>query len=140
MTTINQLIRNPRKIPKKYPQSILRGNPQRKAVCIKAITLEPKKPHSAQRRVVKIKLFNAHVKTDPYEKKVFTCKIPGEEHTLHPHAVILIRGGRVRDLPGIRIQAIRGKFDLYRIAARRKGRSKYGARNPQKYARYANNP
>ena len=135
MVTLNQLIKTPRKIIKTQKKNILKGKPQRKVVCVKPIIMTPKKPHSAQRKVTLVRILNGGFSTDPREKKFFTCKIPGEGHSLHPHAVLLIRGGRVRDLPGIKFQTIRGCLDHTGVKTRKNGRSKYGTKDLVKWNR-----
>lgn len=119
MTTINQLCRygRPPKPKKKSKSVALKGNPQQKAICIKTTIMKPKKPNSAQRKIAKVKLSNG--------KKVI-CYIPGGEHPLKDHSTVLVRGGRVPDLPGVKYRLIRGKLDLTIPNGRRKSRSKYG--------------
>lgn len=119
MTTINQIIRKPRKKITKSSSNALEGNPQKKAVCLRLFTRKPKKPNSAQRKMAKVKLSNLHI------VDVF---IPGEGHSLQEHAVVLIRGGRTKDLPGVQFKCIRGKFDLAPVIGRKIGRSKYGVK------------
>ena len=122
MPTINQLIRKGRENPierKKSPA--LSENPQKKGVCVRVFTKTPKKPNSALRKVAKVKLTN---------KEVITAYIPGEGHNLQEHSVVLVRGGRVKDLPGVRYHLVRGKYDLQGIAKRKQGRSKYGTKRP----------
>ena len=124
MPTINQLKKQPRiekKIKQKTPA--LQGCPQKKGVCIRVYITTPKKPNSAQRKVARVKLSN---------KIWTTAYIPGEGHNLQQYSIILIRGGRVKDLPGIRYKMVRNKFDLQGILARRKARSKYGTKNWKK--------
>lgn len=120
MSTINQLIRIPRQRKKALSKSTaLKGSPQKKGVCTKVYTTKPKKPNSAIRKVAKVRLSNtSHI----------TCYIPGEGHQLQEHSVVLVRGGRVQDLAGIKYKLIRGKFDLHGVINRKKGRSKYGAK------------
>ena len=101
----------------------LNSNPQLKGVCIRVFTRKPKKPNSAQRKLAKVKLSNGMI-IDVY--------IPGEGHNLQEHGVVLVRGGRVKDLPGIRYKCIRGKYDLNGLSKRRNARSKYGAKKPKK--------
>ena len=120
MATINQLIKKPR--TKKIASSksrILEGSPQRKAVCTKVYITSPKKPNSAKRKVAKIRLTNGS-RTIAY--------IPGEGHNLQEHSVVLIRGGSVKDLPGVKYKIIRGKYDLAGIKNRTQSRSKYGTK------------
>nr|QJH88482.1 ribosomal protein S12 [Pterocladiophila hemisphaerica] len=118
MPTINQLIKNPRKTLKKKTKSIsLLENPQKKGVCMRLFTLNPKKPNSAERKVAKVCLVTG---------KYIIGYIPGEGHSLQEHSVVLVRGGRVKDLPGIRYHLIRGVYDLKGVKNRKKSRSKYG--------------
>ena len=123
MPTINQLIRKPRKekaVKNKVPA--LEGCPQRRGVCTRVYTTTPKKPNSALRKVCRVKL------TSGYE---VTSYIPGEGHNLQEHAVVLIRGGRVKDLPGVRYHTLRGVLDTQGVKDRKQGRSKYGAKKPK---------
>lgn len=118
MTTINQLCKNQRKrktTKKKTPA--LQRNPQKKGVCLKVFTRSPKKPNSAIRKVAKLKLSSGK-KIDVY--------IPGEGHNIRQYSVVMIRGGRVPDLPGIKYKIIRGSFDAHGVKSRRTSRSKYG--------------
>lgn len=129
MSTINQIINNPRKIRKILVKSpALEGNPQKKGVVIKVFTRKPKKPNSAQRKLAKVKLSN---------KRVVDGYIMGEGHNIQEHSVVLIRGGRTPDLPGINYKLIRGKYDLGGIINRKTSRSKYGTKivrkNEDKY-------
>lgn len=121
MATINQITRSPR--PKKNIKklSALKGNPQLKAVCLKVFTKKPKKPNSAQRKVAKVKLSNGII---------INAYIPGETHNLQEHGIVLVRGGGVKDLPGIQYKCVRGKFDLAGVPNRISSRSKYGAKKP----------
>lgn len=123
MPTINQLIRKPRQ-DKEIRNTVpaLQGNPQKRGVCTRVMTTTPKKPNSALRKVARIRLTNG------YE---VTGYIPGEGHNLQEHSVVLIRGGRVRDLPGVRYHIIRGTLDTQGVTKRRQGRSKYGAPRPK---------
>ncbi len=123
MPTINQLIRKPRQ-DKEVRNTVpaLQGNPQRRGVCTRVMTTTPKKPNSALRKVARIRLTNG------YE---VTGYIPGEGHNLQEHSVVLIRGGRVRDLPGVRYHIIRGTLDTQGVQKRRQRRSKYGAKRPK---------
>src|SRR5262245_33016867 len=123
MPTINQLIRKPRR-PKKTRNKVpaLQSSPQRRGVCTRVYTTTPKKPNSALRKVAKVRL------TNQYEVVSY---IPGEGHNLQEHSVVLIRGGRVKDLPGVRYHIIRGTLDTQGIAKRRQRRSKYGAKRPK---------
>ena len=123
MPTINQLIRKPR-VPKEARNKVpaLQGCPQKRGVCTRVFTTTPKKPNSALRKVARIRLTNG------YE---VTGYIPGEGHNLQEHSVVLIRGGRVKDLPGVRYHIIRGALDTQGVKDRRQGRSKYGAKRPK---------
>lgn len=123
MPTINQLIRKPR-TPKENRNKVpaLQGCPQKRGVCTRVFTTTPKKPNSALRKVARIRLTNG------YE---VTGYIPGEGHNLQEHSVVLIRGGRVKDLPGVRYHIIRGALDTQGVKNRRQGRSKYGAKRPK---------
>ena len=123
MPTINQLIKRPRIKPKlrsKVPA--LERSPQKRGVCTKVYTTTPKKPNSALRKVARVRLSNGHE---------VTCYIPGEGHTLQEHSVVLIRGGRVKDLPGVRYHILRGNLDTQGVTARKQQRSKYGAKKPK---------
>lgn len=118
MATINQLIRHGRlKKIKKSRATSLKGNPQQRAICLKLTTMKPKKPNSAQRKIAKVRLSNG---------RRITCYIPGGGHTLQEHSVVLVRGGRTKDLPGVKYKLIRGKLDLIPSAGRKRARSKYG--------------
>ena len=120
MPTLNQLLRKRRtKIKSKIQKTILNCNPQKKAVCVRVYTTNPKKPNSAERKVAKARLSNG---------KYIIGYIPGELHNLQEHSVVLIRGGRVKDLPGVHYQFIRGKYDLQPVQNRFKARSKYGCK------------
>jgi small subunit ribosomal protein S12 len=121
MTQIFQLIKKPRidKVTKSRSSKLLK-NPQKRAVCIKVLTISPKKPNSANRRVSKVKIVET--------KQQLTVKIPGEGHTLQQHATILVRGGRSRDLIGVRYIAIRGKYDLLGVKNRKTSKSIYGVK------------
>lgn len=123
MPTINQLVRKPRK-PKRVINKVpaLQGNPQKRGVCTRVYTTTPKKPNSALRKVARVRL------TSGYE---VTSYIPGEGHNLQEHSVVLIRGGRVKDLPGVRYHTIRGTLDTQGVRDRKQGRSKYGAKRPK---------
>jgi small subunit ribosomal protein S12 len=123
MPTINQLIRKPR-TPKESRNKVpaLQGCPQKRGVCTRVFTTTPKKPNSALRKVARIRLTNS------FE---VTGYIPGEGHNLQEHSVVLIRGGRVKDLPGVRYHIIRGVLDTQGVKDRRQGRSKYGAKRPK---------
>ena len=120
MPTINQLIRKPRgEKPKRNKVPALQGCPQKRAVCTRVYTTTPKKPNSALRKVARVRLTNGIE---------VTAYIPGEGHSLQEHSVVLIRGGRVKDLPGVRYHIIRGALDAQGVANRKRGRSKYGTR------------
>jgi small subunit ribosomal protein S12 len=123
MPTINQLIRlGRRKIKRKTTAPALMNSPQRRGVCIRVYTSTPKKPNSALRKVARVRLTNG------YE---ITTYIPGVGHNLQEHSVVLIRGGRVKDLPGVRYHIIRGTLDSVGVQNRKKSRSKYGAKRPK---------
>jgi small subunit ribosomal protein S12 len=121
--TINQLIRGARQ-KKRYKTSApaLGGSPQKRGVCTRVYTSTPKKPNSALRKVARVRLSNG------YE---VTTYIPGVGHNLQEHSVVLIRGGRVKDLPGVRYHVVRGALDSIGVQERRQGRSKYGAKKPK---------
>jgi small subunit ribosomal protein S12 len=120
VTTINQLIKKARKRTKvKSKAAALQKNPQKRGVCIRVYTTTPKKPNSALRKVARVRLTNG---------MEVTAYIPGIGHELQEHAVVLVRGGRVRDLPGVRYHIIRGSLDTTGVKERKKGRSKYGAK------------
>jgi small subunit ribosomal protein S12 len=120
MPTINQLVRNGRApLEKKNKAPALQGSPQKRGVCTRVYTTTPKKPNSALRKVARVRLSNQ------YE---VTAYIPGEGHNLQEHSIVLIRGGRVKDLPGVRYHIIRGTLDASGVNDRRQGRSKYGAK------------
>lgn len=123
MTTINQLVRNPRRRQQsKSSVPALESCPQRRGVCTRVYTANPKKPNSAMRKVARVRLTNG---------QEVTTYIGGEGHNLQEHSVILIRGGRVKDLPGVRYHTVRGKLDTSGVSDRRQGRSKYGAKSPK---------
>ncbi len=123
MPTINQLIRKGRKVIKaKGKAPALQGCPQRRGVCLQVKTRTPKKPNSALRKIARVRLTN---------KMEVTAYIPGEGHNLQEHSIVTIRGGRVKDLPGVRYHIIRGTLDASGVEARRRGRSKYGAKRPK---------
>ncbi len=123
MPTVNQLIREGReKIKKKSKAPALQGNPQKRGVCVRVYTVTPKKPNSALRKVARVRLSNGIE---------VTCYIPGEGHNLQEHSIVLVRGGRVKDLPGVRYKIIRGALDTAGVANRRQSRSKYGAKRPK---------
>ena len=120
MPTINQLLKRSRIAPKnrnKVPA--LENCPQKRGVCVKVYTTTPKKPNSALRKVARVRLSNGHE---------VTAYIPGEGHNLQEHSVVLLRGGRVKDLPGVRYHILRGNLDTQGVAARKQQRSKYGAK------------
>ena len=120
MPTINQLVRKGRKkIEKKSKTAALRGNPQKRGVCVRVYTTTPKKPNSALRKVARVRLTNG---------LEVTAYVPGIGHNLQEHSVVLIRGGRVKDLPGVRYKIIRGALDTAGVQDRKQGRSKYGAK------------
>jgi small subunit ribosomal protein S12 len=124
MPTINQLIRSQRRLQKSKSKSpALAGCPQRRGVCTRVFTQTPKKPNSALRKVARVRLSNGS-EVNSY--------IPGIGHNLQEHSVVLVRGGRVKDLPGVRYHVIRGVLDTQGVANRMKGRSKYGAKKPKK--------
>ena len=123
MATINQLVRKPRK--RKVDKSdvpALQSCPQRRGVCTRVYTTTPKKPNSALRKVARVRLTNG------FEVSSY---IPGEGHNLQEHSIVLIRGGRVKDLPGVRYHIIRGTLDAAGVSDRKQGRSKYGAKRPK---------
>lgn len=123
MPTINQLVRKPRaKQVKKNKVPAMQACPQKKGVCTRVYTTTPKKPNSALRKVARMKLTNG--------QEVISY-IPGEGHNLQEHSVALIRGGRVKDLPGVRYHIVRGTQDTQGVANRKQGRSKYGAKKPK---------
>ena len=120
MPTVNQLIRKSRKkIVKKSASRALENSPQKRGVCTRVYTTTPKKPNSALRKVARVRLSNG------FE---VTAYIPGEGHNLQEHSVVLIRGGRVKDLPGVRYHILRGNLDTQGVTARKQQRSKYGAK------------
>lgn len=120
MPTILQLITKSRKQKLKKNKLKLNQNPQKKAVCLKILTMSPKKPNSANRKVAKVKI------TQNFDQ--ITIKIPGESHNLQQHSTVLVRGGRTRDLIGVKLKAIRGKYDLSGVSKRKTSRSKYGVK------------
>jgi small subunit ribosomal protein S12 len=123
MPTINQLVRKPRaKQVSKKKNVALDRCPQRRGVCLLVKTVTPKKPNSALRKVARVRLSNG---------KEVTAYIGGIDHNLQEHSIVLIRGGRVRDLPGVRYHVVRGTLDSLGVDARRQGRSKYGAKRPK---------
>ncbi len=123
MPTINQLIRKGRaRSRKKIKTPALQGSPQKRGVCVRVYTQTPKKPNSALRKVARVRLTNG-IEVTSY--------IPGVGHNLQEHSVVLIRGGRVKDLPGVRYHILRGAMDTSGVDDRRQGRSKYGAKKPK---------
>ncbi len=123
MPTINQLVRYGRKKKEKKSKApALQGNPQKRGVCVRVYTVTPKKPNSALRKVARVRLTNGIE---------VTAYIPGIGHNLQEHSVVLVRGGRVRDLPGVRYKIIRGALDAAGVQNRRKSRSKYGTPKPK---------
>ena len=123
MPTINQLVRNARKrVKKKTSTPALKGGPQKRGVCTRVYTSTPKKPNSALRKVARVRL------TTGME---VTAYIPGIGHNLQEHSVVLVRGGRVKDLPGVRYHIVRGTLDTLGVEDRKQGRSKYGAKKPK---------
>src|SRR5687768_12934888 len=124
MPTINQLVKKNRKPPRKFSKSpVLDRCPQKRGVCLQVKTMTPKKPNSALRKVARMRLSNG---------KEVTVYIPGEGHNLQEHSVVLIRGGRVRDLPGVRYHIVRGTLDTSGVDGRQNERSKYGTKRPKK--------
>lgn len=124
MPTINQLVRKGReKIEKKSTAPALKNSPQKRGVCTRVFTTTPKKPNSALRKIARVRLVNGIE---------VTAYIPGIGHNLQEHSVVLIRGGRVKDLPGVRYHIIRGTLDASGVQNRKQGRSKYGAKRPKK--------
>lgn len=123
MPTINQLVRKGREsLAKKNKAPALQACPQRRGVCTRVYTTTPKKPNSAMRKVARVRLTN-NIEVTAY--------IPGEGHNLQEHSIVLIRGGRVKDLPGVRYHIIRGTLDANGVQDRKQGRSKYGAKRPK---------
>jgi small subunit ribosomal protein S12 len=123
MPTIAQLLRKPRVLKRKRSKSpALGGCPQKRGVCIQVRTMTPKKPNSALRKVARVRLTNG---------EEVTAYIPGEGHNLQEHSVVLVRGGRVKDLPGVRYHIVRGTLDCQGVQNRRKSRSKYGTKRPK---------
>ena len=124
MPTIQQLIRKPRQPKVKRSKSMhLEGSPQKRGVCTRVYTTTPKKPNSAMRKVARVRLTNG---------KEVNAYIPGEGHNLQEHSIVLVRGGRVKDLPGVRYHIVRGALDTAGVAGRTQRRSKYGAKQPKK--------
>ena len=123
MPTINQLVRSGRKtFEKKSKSPLLENCPQKRGVCLAVKTTTPKKPNSALRKIARVKLSNG---------QEGTCYIPGIGHNLQEHSVVLVRGGRVKDLPGVRYHIVRGALDSAGVAKRMQSRSKYGAKKPK---------
>jgi len=123
MPTVNQLVRKGRKKPhKKGSSPDLDRCPQRRGVCLQVRTQTPKKPNSALRKVARVRLSNG---------KEITAYIPGIDHNLQEHSIVLVRGGRVRDLPGVRYHVVRGVLDSLGVSDRKQGRSKYGSKRPK---------
>ena len=123
MPTINQLVRQARsKVKNRTAAPALQRCPQKRGVCIRVQTITPKKPNSALRKVARVRLTNG-IEVTSY--------IPGEGHNLQEHSVVLIRGGRVKDLPGVRYHIVRGKLDTQGVGGRTKSRSKYGTKRPK---------
>ena len=123
MPTINQLVRIGRtKAKEKTKSPALKGSPQKRGVCVRVYTTTPKKPNSALRKVARVRLTNS---------MEVTTYIPGVGHNLQEHSIVLVRGGRVKDLPGVRYHIIRGTLDTAGVQNRRQGRSKYGAKRPK---------
>jgi small subunit ribosomal protein S12 len=119
MPTINQLVRSRRRAKRKFSKSpILDRCPFKRGVCLQVRTMTPKKPNSALRKITRVRLSNG---------KEVTVYIPGEGHTLQEHSIVLVRGGRVRDLPGVRYHVVRGSLDTLGVNGRKQSRSKYGA-------------
>ena len=124
MPTINQLVRKGRKrATDKSKSPALKGNPQKRGVCTRVYTATPKKPNSALRKVARVRLVNG---------MEVTAYIPGEGHNLQEHSMVLLRGGRVKDLPGVRYKIIRGALDAAAVSNRAQARSRYGAKRPKK--------
>ncbi len=123
MPTINQLVKSPRRVAKSKTKSpALKGNPFRRGVCVQVMTRTPKKPNSAIRKVAKVRLTNG-VEVIAY--------IPDEGHNLQEHNIVLVRGGRIKDLPGVRYHIVRGALDCLGVDKRRRSRSKYGVKRPK---------
>src|SRR6185436_2862498 len=124
MPTINQLVRKGRvRVRRKSKSPVLEGCPQKRGVCLQVKTMTPKKPNSALRKIARVRLTNG---------KEITAYIPGVGHILQEHSIVLVRGGRVRDLPGVRYHILRGTLDASGVDGRTKSRSKYGAKRPKK--------
>ena len=124
MPTINQLVRNGRKtLAEKKTNRALQACPQRRGVCTRVYTASPKKPNSALRKIARVRLTNGIE---------VTAYIPGEGHNLQEHSIVLVRGGRVKDLPGVRYHIVRGALDCSGVDKRKRSRSKYGSKRPKK--------
>jgi small subunit ribosomal protein S12 len=120
MPTFNQLVRKRRTMPRKFSKApVLESCPQKRGVCLQVKTMTPKKPNSALRKITRVRLSNG---------KEVTVYIPGEGHNLQEHSIVLVRGGRVRDLPGVRYQVVRGSLDTAGVDGRKQSRSRYGAK------------
>jgi small subunit ribosomal protein S12 len=123
MPTFNQLVRKGRQPQfKRKKNADLQGNPQKRGVCTRVYTTTPKKPNSALRKVARVRMTNG---------REATCYIPGVGHNLQEHSVVLVRGGRVKDLPGVRYKIVRGTLDTQGVDKRRQSRSRYGAKRPK---------
>lgn len=123
MPTINQLVRKPRTAETVKSKSVaLTGCPQRRGVCTRVTTTSPKKPNSAVRKIARVRLTNG---------QEITAYIPGEGHNLQEHSIVLVRGGRTKDLPGVRYKIVRGALDTQGVANRKQARSRYGAKRPK---------
>ena len=123
MPTINQLVRKRRRPPRRLSKSpVLESCPQKRGVCLQVRTTTPKKPNSALRKITRVRLSNG---------REVTVYIPGEGHSLQEHSIVLVRGGRVRDLPGVRYQVVRGSLDTAGVEGRQQSRSRYGAKAPK---------
>ncbi len=123
MPTINQLVRKGRKRPTvKSKSAVLEKCPFKRGVCVQVKTMTPKKPNSALRKIARVRLSNG---------KEITAYIPGEGHNLQEHSIVLVRGGRVKDLPGVRYHIVRGVLDATGVEGRRRSRSKYGTKRPK---------
>jgi small subunit ribosomal protein S12 len=123
MPTKNQMVRQARKVQRSKSKSpVLEGNPFKKGVCLAVKTMTPKKPNSALRKIARVRLSNG---------KEVTVYIPGEGHNLQEHHIVLVRGGRVKDLPGVRYHIVRGVYDCQGVADRKQSRSKYGVKRPK---------
>jgi len=122
MPTVNQLVRRKRKPRRRLSKSrVLQKCPQKQGVCLQVRTMQPKKPNSALRKIARVRLSNG---------TEVTVYIPGEGHNLQEHSIVLVRGGRVRDLPGVRFQVVRGTRDALGVDGRRQSRSRYGVKKP----------